>query len=205
METYMVYEVDDEIGVSENEIMRYPASVNAFFFSELDVFAIVPMEAFGILDLVYAPYWEPPTPVRPGYIFMGWRTSDGEPYTFDMTSEVEDGDATKVFLYASWRSLDPIGTDIEGYTPPDGITNVLNLIGFNSEAGKIIIYVAVTLILMALFVAINLPLFAVSAMVLIMTAFFILIGWLVPYAAILFGGTALILMFISFKAVGTSE
>jgi len=195
LEDHFMYEIDDEIGGTQSEFMKL-SDVDAFFMSEFDVYAIVPTQTLGVVDLTYQVYVEPPEPKRPGYQFIGWRNSEGLIHDLDDDIEAEGG---RVMFYAAWQPIESVGT---GVTYPEGsiITDALTLIGFNNTEGRLIIYVVTTLLMIMILVLMRLPMFLISIVVLVLTALFILIGWLPAYATILFGGTALVLMFISMKA-----
>jgi uncharacterized repeat protein (TIGR02543 family) len=195
LEDHFMYEIDDEIGGMESKFMKL-SDVDAFFMSEFDVYAIVPTQTFGILDLTYQVYVEPPEPKRAGYQFIGWRNTEGLIHDLDDDIEAEGG---RVMFYAAWQPIESVGTDV---IYPEGsiIADALTLIGFNNTEGRLIVYVVTTLLMIMILVLMGLPMFLISIVVLVLTAFFILIGWLPAYATILFGGTALVLMFISMKA-----
>ncbi|MFA6852633.1 MAG: hypothetical protein WCR34_05765, partial [Bacilli bacterium] len=130
--------------------------------------------------------------------------SDGSLYEEGTTLLAEDFNPLRIFLYASWTK-GVTGGDIDEYESPGPIVAFLNLLGLNSTFGKVLVYTVVLFILIAIFVVLGMPLFAIAAMVLVITSFFIVMGWLPAYASVLFGGTALVLMFISFKSGGMTH
>jgi uncharacterized repeat protein (TIGR02543 family) len=209
LHTYFVYGVDYElVGGAMDTISESIGNPTVYYYSELEVYALGSVTYVGggvsTETWEYEPLMVPPDPVKPGYNFAGWRTSSGALYTEGTTLLTEEGNFRRIYLYATWIQ-GPTGTEIDEYETPGALVALLNLLGLNSAFGKILTYVVVLLVLIAIFVLLGLPLFAIAAMILVLTAFFIVMGWLPAYAAILFGGTSLVLMFISFKTGGVAS
>lgn len=209
LETYFVYGINTELtGGAMDSINPGPGSPVIWYHSELAVYHVGGVEYAGggpaVGDYEYYPTMLPPDPVRPGYNFAGWRKSDGSLYEEGTTIMAEEYNYGQIFMYASWTK-GVTGGDVDEYESPGPIVAFLNLLGLNSTFGKVLVYTVVLFILIAIFVILGMPLFAIAAMVLVLTSFFIVMGWLPAYASVLFGGTSLVLMFISFKSGGIAN
>lgn len=205
LETYFVYDIDTELSGGAMSSIN-PGSVKPviWYHSELAVYHVGGVVYAGGDPYEFYPTMLPPDPVRPGYNFAGWRKSDGSLYEEGTTLLAEDFNPIRIFLFASWTK-GVTGGDIDEYESPGPIVAFLNLLGLNSTFGKVMVYTVVLFVLIAIFVVLGMPLFAIAAMVLVITSFFIVMGWLPAYASVLFGGTALVLMFISFKSGGMTR
>ena len=198
LKDYIVYEVDDEIGATESVLMDTSAAT-AYYYFDFELYAIVPMEETGILDLTYAPWFEPPTPRISGYLFNGWYTSDGGLYDFGDFVEVEEFAPSRVHFYAGLTPVTPIGEDAELAAEGDIITTVLTMIGFNNDAGRVIIFALVALVVMVALATLKMPMFVGALVVIVLATAFIFLGWLPTYAFILISMASVALMFISLK------
>lgn len=192
---HIVYELDDEIGTS-NLVAN---GTQAFYYFDFELYAIVPMEETGILDLTYAPWFEPPNPRLSGYVFNGWYTSDGGLYDFGDYVEAEETNPDRVHFYAGLSPVAPIGEDAELAAEGDIITNVLTMIGFNNDAGRVIIFALIALVVMVALAGLKMPMFVGALVVIVLATAFIFLGWLPTYAFILISMASVALMFISLK------
>jgi hypothetical protein len=203
LKDYIVYEIDDEIGATESVLMDTSAAT-AYFYFDFEIYAIVPMEETGVHDLTYAPWFEPPTPRLSGYVYNGWYTSDGGLYNFGDFVEVEEYAPSRVHFYAGLSPVAPIGEDAELAAEGDIITNVLTMIGFNNDAGRVIIFALIALVVMVALAGLKMPMFVGALVVIVIATGFIFLGWLPTYAFILISMASVALMFISLKRGETS-
>jgi hypothetical protein len=180
------------------------SAATAYFYFDFEIYAIVPMEETGVHDLTYAPWFEPPTPRLSGYVYNGWYTSDGGLYNFGDFVEVEEYAPSRVHFYAGLSPVAPIGEDAELAAEGDIITNVLTMIGFNNDAGRVIIFALIALVVMVALAGLKMPMFVGALVVIVIATGFIFLGWLPTYAFILISMASVALMFISLKRGETS-
>ena len=198
LEEYMVYELDDEIGATESLIMD-TSTTTAYFYFDFDIYATVPMDVEGILDLTYAPLFQPPNPRLPGYTFTGWFTSDGLEYDWGDFVDAEEFSESRVHFYAGMVPITPVGDDLDTVAEGAIITDLLTMIGFNNDAGRVIAFTVIALIVMGAMVALKMPIFVGAFVMLVLSTVFILIGWLPIYATVLIGLGSLTLIFMSLQ------
>jgi len=198
LEEHMVYEIDDEIGATESLVMD-TSTTTAYFYFDFDVYATVPMDVEGILDLTYAPLFQPPNPRLPGYTFTGWFTSDGLKYDWGDFVDAEEFSESRVHFYAGMVPITPVGDDLDAAVEGAIITDLLTMIGFNNDAGRVIAFTVIALIVMGAMVALKMPIFVGAFVMLVLSAVFILMGWLPVYATVLIGLGSLTLIFMSLQ------
>jgi len=198
LEEHMVYEIDDEIGATESLVMD-TSTTTAYFYSNFEIYATVPMDVEGAIDLTYAPVFQPPNPKLAGYIFTGWFTSDGAKYDWGDYVDSEEFAPYRVHFYAGMVPITSTGDDSDIMGEGSIITDLLTMIGFNNEVGRVIAFTVIALIVMGIMVVLKMPIFVGAFVMLVLSTVFILIGWLPIYATVLIGLGSLTLIFMSLQ------
>ncbi len=147
----------------------------------------------------------PPIPLEPysfNQSFIYWRTPLNLQYSFvtPLSPPTYPMPERGIYtLYATYEAKLNSDVDDIGGTGDSIITDVLTLLGMNNEAGKIIMYFILIVLLTAGLVLLRLSVLIVVMINLIVSAFFIFMGWLPMYAIIVIILTMLILLIFAFK------
>lgn len=147
----------------------------------------------------------PPLPLEPYSLnqsFLYWRTILNIEYPFitPLTPPTYPMPSRGVYtLYATYEAKLNSDVDDVGGVGDSIITDVLTLLGMNNEAGKIIMYFILILLLTAGLALIKLSALVIVMINLVVSSFFIFMGWLPMYAIIVIILTMLILLVFTFK------
>lgn len=93
----------------------------------------------------------------------------------------------------------PVGDELDALAEGDIITDVLTLIGFNNDAGRVIIFAVMALLVLIGLVSLKVPMFMGALVMVVLATAFIFLGWLPVYAFVLIALASAALMFVSIK------
>jgi uncharacterized repeat protein (TIGR02543 family) len=146
----------------------------------------------------------PTNPTKAGYIFNGWITNNGAEYSDGSIVNFDLLINNNLDLYASWREGNPIDTTLNQGSANNILSALFATINMDTNLGYVIVYLALIMIILFYFAKFSIPPIMTIITMLLLTSFWIFLGFL-PVLMAIMSFITLLYMLINNIRGGASE
>ena len=146
----------------------------------------------------------PTSPTKAGYYFNGWITNNGAEYSEGNIVNFDLLINNNLDLYASWREAIPIDTTLNQGGANNILSSLFATINMDTNLGYVIVYLALIMIILFYFAKFSIPPIMTIITMLLLTSFWIFLGFL-PVLMAIMSFITLLYMLINNIRGGASE
>jgi len=146
----------------------------------------------------------PQSPTKAGYYFNGWITNNGAEYSEGNIVNFDLLINNNLDLYASWREASPIDTTLNQGSANNILSALFATINMDTNLGYVIVYLALIMIILFYFAKLSVPPIMTIITMLLLTSFWIFLGFLPVLMAIMSFITLLYMLLNNIRG-GASE